>query len=205
MLQEADPEGEGYIRCPDGIPYAAECKPGYWDGPYSYIDEEGNHVTSIKGYKVDLYCMDIDGFVSDNFNLHDPENWEKIRSKVKCDFGNYSIESQRREKEECVIRSFRAAWEEEYKLHKDLFERALQEMVENAKKGWTWFQNKEVDNPDPKKSLMHHYYTWKVYDENGKEQGSNMHNTESPYKSGLWERVDNGAKPGYYQWMYKNS
>lgn len=205
MLQEEDPEGEGYLRCPGGIPYMAEMKPGYWDGPYSYIDEEGNHVTTSQGYKVDLYFMDVDDFVSEHFNLHDPNNWEKIRSKIKCDFDNYSNESNRKEREECLIKSFRRAWEEEYRLRKSFFDRTLEKMVENAKKGWSWFQNREVDNPDPQKALMHHYYTWKVYDENGNEQLSTPHNTESPYKSGLWERADNGAKPGYYQWIYKNN
>ena len=40
MLQEADPSGEAHIRMDGGIPLFAELKPGYWDGPYEYIDEE---------------------------------------------------------------------------------------------------------------------------------------------------------------------
>ncbi len=50
---------------------------------------------------------------------------------------------------------------------------------------------------------MHHYYTWKVYDESGKDQGSNLYNVQSVYKSGLFERHDNGVKEGYYQWIKK--
>ena len=42
MLQEADPSGEAHVRMYGGVPKFAELKPGYWDGPYSYIDEEGN-------------------------------------------------------------------------------------------------------------------------------------------------------------------
>lgn len=73
-------------------------------------------------------------------------------------------------------------------------------MKENANKGWTWFQNKKVDT----ERGMHIFYTWKIYDENGKEKGSNVWMTESVQDSGLWERVDNGVNEGYYQWIYKN-
>jgi hypothetical protein len=50
---------------------------------------------------------------------------------------------------------------------------------------------------------MHHYYTWIALDENGKDQGSNLHNVEAVYKSGLFEKHDNGVKKGYYQWIKK--
>ena len=44
MLQEADPSGEAHIRMEGGIPLFAELKPGYWDGPYEYIDEDDNYL-----------------------------------------------------------------------------------------------------------------------------------------------------------------
>lgn len=42
MLQDADPSGEAHIRMSGGVPKYAELKEGYWDGPYSYIDSDGN-------------------------------------------------------------------------------------------------------------------------------------------------------------------
>ena len=59
MLQEADPSGEAYIRMQGGVPHCAELKEGYWDGPFQYIDDDGNFVTSIKEFKVDIHCIDI--------------------------------------------------------------------------------------------------------------------------------------------------
>ena len=204
MLQDADPSGEGHLRMPDGFPYAVEVKEGYWDGPYSYLDEEGNYVKTSKGYKLDVWFMNPEAFVERHFNMHDPNNWENIKSKIKCDFGNYAIESQRKEREENLIRTFKEEFDSLYDVYDRLFKKTLEEMKDKAMKGWTWFQDKRVDNPEGNdKDWMHHYYTWKVYDENGKEQGSNVHNTESPYKSGLWSRFDNGVKKGYYQWIYK--
>ena len=64
-------------------------------------------------------------------------------------------------------------------------------------------ENKDVDkNEIPN---MHYYYTWKIFDENGIGQGSNVHQTESIQKSGLWEKLDNRVKKGYYQWVLKNN
>ena len=74
-------------------------------------------------------------------------------------------------------------------------------MKENAQKGWKWFQNKDVDKNE--KPNLHKYYTWKIYDKKGREQGSTINNTESIMKSGDWEKVDNNKKKGYYQWIYK--
>ena len=74
-------------------------------------------------------------------------------------------------------------------------------MIENSNKGWTWFQNKMVDS----ERGMHVYYTWEIFDENGKSQGSNLHMTESVQLSGLWEKLDNNVKPGFYQWILKNN
>ena len=87
-------------------------------------------------------------------------------------------------------------------LFGELFSRGYANgLVENAKKGWTWFQNKKVDGDD--KPNWYIYYHWKVYNEKGKEEGSCVHNTESVLKSGDWEKVDNKKKKGYYQWIYK--
>jgi len=199
MLQKEDPTGEGHIRMHGGVPKYAESKPGYWDGPYQYIDKDGNFVTSINGYKVDIRCVDLDDFVSDETDMHDINNWEDIESKIKFEFGGYADPNQRREKEKAIIESARETWEEMRGIQVTSYNRGLEEMRANAEKGWSWFQNKLVDT----EGRMHHYYTWKIYDENGKDQGSNVWHTESIKKSGEWERVDNNVLPGYYQWIKK--
>ena len=201
MLQEADPNGTAHVRMHGGIPVYAELKPGYWDGPYSYIDEEGNYVYSTKGSKVDLHCRDIEGFVEDCFDLHDPNNWETIKGKFKFEL-TYSNPEQKKEREDSILNSAKEHWDIEYEMEKKFFDDNVKANIENASNGWSWFQNKEVDNKDLSTN-MHLFYTWKIYNKKGIDQGSNVYHTEGVSKSGLWERLDNNVKPGYYQWIYK--
>jgi hypothetical protein len=201
MLQEADPSGEAHIRMEGGVPFAAELKPGYWDGPYSYIDEDGNWNYSTQGNKVDIHCKDVYDMVYDMVDAYRIPEWKDVEAKFKFSLG-YSIESQRKERENGVLKEAKEAYESavsnERRFETDGEERAST----NSDKGWTWFQNKLVDDPELRPN-MHHYYTWKVYDENGKDQGSNPHNVQSVYKSGLFEKHDNGLMEGYYQWIKK--
>ena len=201
MLQDADPSGEAHIRMYGGVPRAAELKPGYWDGPYSYIDDEGNWNYSTKGNKVDIHCTEIDDFVHDMVQTYYIPKWEEVESKFKFSLG-YSIESHRKERENSILRGAREAYDSAVEMHKRFETEGEERALANSDKGWTWFQNKLVDDPTIKPN-MHHYYTWKVYNENGKDQGSNLHNVQSVYKSGLFERHDNGVMEGYYQWIKK--
>jgi hypothetical protein len=199
MLQEADPSGEAHIRMSGGVPFYAELKEGYWDGPYSYIDEEGNYIYTTQGMKVDLYQKDIQDFASDFFNLHNPKrnNWESLKNKFKFNCGIS------KEREESILEKAKKAFEESKEIEENLYNQYYKEMINNAIKGWTWFQNKDVDKNE--KPNYHIYYTWKIYDENGKEMGSNVKMTESVKKSGVWEKLDNNVKPGYYEWVFKNN
>ena len=82
-----------------------------------------------------------------------------------------------------------------------MYNASLEEMRENGKKGWKWFQNKLVDTES---GYYHHYYTWKIFDENDKSMGpSNPHMTESIQESGEWEKLDNNVMEGYYEWKFK--
>ena len=197
MLQKEDPKGEGHIRLYGGVPVFAEAKEGYWDGPYQYIDDEGRFVTSIKGYKVDIHCKDIEDFASDLADRDELQTWEDVECNFRFELGGYVNEAQRNERIQSYIERARASWEEMRGIQKSSFERSLAEMIANAEKGWKWFQDKRVDTEGGR----HHYYSWKVYDEKEKEQGSNIWNTESVQKSGQWEKLDNGVKEGYYQWV----
>lgn len=203
MLQEADPKGEAHIRMYGGIPRFAELKEGYWDGPYSYIDEDGNYVYSASGMKVDIYCEDIDDFVERNFNLHDPDNWENIKDKFKFDLNVYGSESSRNEKAQRVLKTAKEDYEMIYDIHKRSFDESEARAVRYVgEEGWTFFQNKLVDDKSLRPN-MHHYYTWKIYDKDGNLQSSNIYNVQGVYKSDKFERVDNGEKVGYYQWVMK--
>ena len=201
MLQEADPSGEAHIRMDGGIPRFAELKEGYWDGPYSYLDDEGNWVYSTEGNKVDIHCVDRYDFAYDMVSTYNIPSWEEVASKFKFNLG-YAIESQRKEREESSLKSAKEAYDDSVELHMRFQIEGEERALENAEKGWTWFQNKLVDDTSLKPN-MHHYYTWKVYDENNKEESSNLHNVQSVYKSGLFERHDNEVMEGYYQWIKK--
>lgn len=133
MLQEADPTGEGYIRLPDGgAPWFAEQKPGYWDGPYQYLekinpeqhDHAGNFklVTSTKGYKIDIHTLDSSTIVWD-----EDGNMDEIRKRIVFDYAGYGSDI-RSEKEE---RHWKAI-EDEAKFARDHHEKSLIEWTDRV-------------------------------------------------------------------------
>jgi len=203
MLQDADPSGNAHVRMSGGIPIWAEHKEGYWDGPYSYIDEDGKWVYSTKGSKVDICTYEIDDFVFEKVSTHNIPTWEDVASKFKFEL-SYSNKEQRDEKEIHILEEAREAYDSAVAMHKKFENDGIARAIERSNKGWKWFQNKLVDDKTIKPNL-HHFYTWFVLDENGKEEWSNLHNVEAVYKSGLFERLDNSIKPGYYQWVYNQS
>src|SRR5205814_1785784 len=142
--------------------------------------------------------VDIEDYASDLADRDEDQTWEEIEGKFKFELGGYAIESQRNERIRGYLERARASWEEMKGIQKTHYERALAEMSANAEKGWSWFQNKLVDTEGGR----HHYYSWKVYNENGKEEGSNIWNTESIQKSGKWKKLDDEIMPGYYHWVY---
>ena len=198
ILKKADPSGECHVRMSGGIPKYAYTLPGYYDGSYQYIDEDNNFVTSTMGTKVDLYTIDIWDYVSDL--IDDGEDWESIKSKFKFDMGNMlSNDNNKKYRIDPVLKRAKDASDEIIGIKDKVYNRGFEEMKLNADKGWQWFQNKKVDT----EGGNHHHYTWLIFDENDKKQPSNVHNTESIKKSGLWEKVDNGVREGYYQWIFK--
>jgi hypothetical protein len=201
ILQEADPSGEAHIRMPDGIPFAAELKPGYWDGPYNYLDEDQNWVYSTENNKVDIHCRDIYDHVDLMMSTYSIPSWEEVTSKFKFNLG-YSFEPHRKEGEDRILKEAKEAYEHLASMHGGFRDGGVKRALENSERGWTWFQNKLADDPTLKPNI-HKYYTWKVYDENGKEECSNLHNVEAILNSGLFERIDNEVQSGFYQWVKK--
>ena len=201
MLQDADPGGQAHIRMSGGVPKYAELKPGYYDGSYTYIDENGNWVSSTKGDKVDIWTTDMSDFVYDLVDTYAIPTWEDIEKKFIFEMTAYSNNNQRSEREQGILDRARKYYDEAVTMHKKFEDEGLVRAIEQAGNGWKWFQNKLVDD----KSIEfneHHFYTWKVYDENGKVQSSNPHNVEAVVKSGMFEKLDNSELEGYYEWKF---
>ena len=202
MLQEEDPSGTAQLRMSGGIPKHVELKAGYWDGPYSYFDKDGNWVYSIKDSKVDVYCEDIFDFVSRFVDTYEPKSWEEVKAKFKFELGGYAVESQRNERAEGILKQAKEAYDDLVAMEKGFKDRYEELAVERANKGWLWYQDMEVDNKELKPNL-HHFYTWLIYDENGELQGSNVANTEAVSKSGLFEKKVSNLVHGFYEWKLK--
>ena len=215
MLQEADPEGEGFIRMEGGIPTFAEPKEGYWDGPYSYIDEEGNYTYSTEGYKVDIYCMDIWDYVENN--VDENTSWEELKIKFKFKLGYSENESRI----ESILKTAKEAYDYISDMEKQMLEESISIAVQRAKEGWRFFQDKKVDLESDDKKRMFIYYYWRLYkpkeniklnwfskmfsrdDWKNKWQSSSLRDTEGIMKSGLFEKLDNNELEGYYEWVLK--
>ena len=197
MLQEEDPSGESYLRI-NGCITSVCSKPGYWDGPYSYLEQGDDGkpiwVESTRGNKIDVYCMDLFDF-SEKFK----GNWDEMKKHIKVEY-DYLDNGER---ERSFLENAKKDCDEYKEMIDSLHKNSHIEMIENAKKGWKWFQNKDVDKNE--KPNLHKYYAWKIYDEKGKEQSSNVHHTESIMNSGDWEKLDSNQKEGYYEWIYKNN
>jgi hypothetical protein len=197
ILQKEDPSGEGHVRIGDGIIRGAESKEGYWDGPYSYLEKDKNGdmvwVESTHNYKVDIHTMDMFDFV-ERYN----GDWKEVKNHIKVEF-DYLDGGERKER---FLKSVKEQCDECKEMIDSLYQKELIDMTENAKKGWKWFQNKDVDKGE--KPNLHKYYTWKIYDEKGIERMSTIYNTNPILISGNWEKVDNNKKRGYYEWIFKN-
>jgi hypothetical protein len=197
LLQEADPNGESYVRIDGGIPVCVELKPGYYDGSYSYYDENKKYCISRMGSKVDIHTTAIFDYVVDNMGSF-PNNKSIEEVLDKFNFYLSENEEQNNKEKERYVQQIINAYNENIKMDENLYEEALANMYANALNGWTWFQNKLVDTIGKE----HHFYTWLIYNENEKKIGSCINNTESIVTSGLWEKVDNNKIEGYYEWKY---
>lgn len=132
QLQKEDPTGEAYVRCGDGAVTHFELKSGYWDGPYEYIDENGNFVISNQGSKVDIVTMDSESWIWD----HDGDY-----SKIKFDLGPL-------EYSEGKIKAYKEEFEKISKEYKRFEQSALEEftfhVMHKYKEGFVATQQADV-------------------------------------------------------------
>jgi hypothetical protein len=112
MLQEADPTGEAHVRMSGGIPYLAERKPGYWDGHYSYLDDNGNWVESSQGTKIDIWTMDIWDFVERQLDINEDCDFESIKEKIKFDFIGGNTENNQKYKIDPLLKKAKESFDE---------------------------------------------------------------------------------------------
>jgi len=191
MLQKEDPTGESHIRMGDGIPFDVELKEGYWDGTYTYIDEDKKYVTSDKGFKVDIHCYEVSDIVERFYDFHTPEHstWEYIKSKFIFDC---SYPERRMER---VYGEAKEQYDILVDFHTKSFKESTDLALTRMKEGWKFYQNKLVET-----SKDYYYYGWKIIGEDGKIEGSSIRNTEGIIYSGLFERLDNNEMEGFYEW-----
>lgn len=199
ILQKEDPSGKAHIRLHGGIPMGAELKPGYWDGPYSYINEQGQYVHTMKGEKVDIWCVEPEDFVWDNEMGYCPykdnreEAWEKLKTLFVLEYTN-SIKEQRDEKERNFFKDIEDNFKEyvDYRIASSI--RYTDEVVKKAKDGWKFFQKKFDEK--------YNWYKWDIIDENGKKEfgGANLATSQPILLSGKFVSYDRGD---YLEWTLK--
>lgn len=150
LLQEEDPLGTAHLRMSGGIPMYVMKKPGYYDGPYSYIDENGNYISTSQGSKVDVYYVDLETFVYELVDTNDPDNFEKIKAKFKFDYDNYVIVSQRQDRINSTLERVKkfydkaVAWEKDFQQKQKLKENEKLEVNNSNKKRFSCWNTKRA-------------------------------------------------------------
>lgn len=118
LLQEADPSGTAHIRMDDGFPVSVVLKEGYYDGPYEYIDEEGNYVYSARGTKVDIYCMSIWNFVEIQVTKDINISLEDVKKKFKFELEMYVNKDHVKDRVKNIYEKVESAYNEIIKIYK---------------------------------------------------------------------------------------
>lgn len=125
LLKEVDQEC--HIRINGMMPIDIEQKPGYWDGPYEYMEDD-KLIFSTHGDKVDIQTLDVEDWVWENFS-----DWE---DKIEFRY-TYSDNSKEREVREHLSRVAKEA--AEYDKHS--IEEFSKFVADKIKDGWKVVQN----------------------------------------------------------------
>lgn len=193
MLQEEDPSGEAHIRLGDGVPYSVELKEGYWDGPYSYINENEQYVTTTKGMKVDIYCKTSSDIVWDLNWISFQESREDLKKRLLDKFVYDYTYSDPKQKQERIDNNIKHILEEleEYMTYKEESDKkCLEEVVEKYKSGWRFYQLKNGKMT---------YYSWRILNTKSWDEGANYATTGPILNSGIFTAIDRGDE--YLEWV----
>lgn len=91
-LRAADPEGNTHISC-GGTFVDVYVEPGFYDGPYSYINEDGKYEISDKGNKVVIINKDLQDFVYDLvIDSREKPTLDEVFDKIIFNIGKSSSE-----------------------------------------------------------------------------------------------------------------
>lgn len=205
LLKQADPSGEGFIMDNDGdCPRYFEEKPGYYDGAYRYIDEQGRLVISTKENKVDISSY---GIVDAAWSNLENELSEE-RSKATLNGVVYPLAKEEwaeRLKEQFIFhdgvpKDFRenilvkAAehFDEWWRFTMESDEKWNNEGIEKCKSGSRFFA--------PKKGDSIGWGPWREV-RSGKDDGVCCGLISALCESGLFERVDHDED--WWEWRLK--
>jgi hypothetical protein len=225
MIREADPTGEAFVMDEEfSVPRFFEEKPGYYDGAYYYIDDQGRYVKEDTGHKVDVHDNTLTWLVWEYLE------WEldKVKKQAVLDGGVYlptreeawDVLMNMVTYEDDVPIEFRndinVRLEEtfnewiEHKKHSDV--KWVDDTLKDVGKGYRFFQSKDKDT--------HGWTTWKMtkdpsllgktYDELrklfGKKEREHCDGVcfgmiDALTTSGRFERVSYDEK--WWQWISK--
>lgn len=188
MLKKADPKGTAHVRLGSGeVPYGAELKPGYYDGPYTYIDNDGKYVLTNQGEKVDIFCKDTSSIIWDSnwtpWGVSPDVEWQNVKSKFIVDFGAYAVKEQREENTDRFFKEIKEEFDYMIESQKSSWEKCLKDVIEKYKNGWRFYQCKD------EKALK--YYDWKIISPLGINNGGANLATSCPIlESGMFYSID---------------
>lgn len=121
VLKREDPSGKLYVRGVGSI-VDVERLPGYWDGYYEYLDEDGYFHITRKGEKVNLVMYEWEDFIADEDG----------------DTSKLIIEDTDHMKKE--VEEFVKDWK---RMRKQSFEHHFSEVMKKYKDGFVAVQHKD--------------------------------------------------------------
>lgn len=203
MLKKADPKGTSHVRIDGTVPTHANLVEGYWDGPYTYINDKKQFVLSTRGNKVEIYTRDKESMVEDVMGRWDPwtganvtkeELWEKIKQKYVFELDDVFSE----ERIESFLEPVREHFEWYYNHELTTWPEYLDKVIELYKKGCRFFRKKEVGK-------MVYYSGWEfINKENPKIIGyANLATTKPILKSGRFKAIETDMFPNneYFEFI----
>ena len=196
MLQKADPSGDAHVRLEGGVPIFAEHKPGYYDGPYTYINKEGKYVTSIKDSKVDIVCVEpfdllLDELEWNSYVENEEACFEQAYKLFDFEFDGYS-ESSKQDRIASFYKSIDENINSFISIRKKHDSENLNKVIKQYNEGWRYFQ-KVGENK---------WYDWNIIDPKSKREGANLAISKPILMSDKFyptEEVD-----GCIEWKLKN-
>lgn len=121
LLQQEDPTGEAHVRIDGAMPWFVEAKPGYYDGSYTYLDDDGCLIVSTTGTKVDIRLYELDVHVERIVGNSTDMLFEEVEKRIKFDLA-YSYANHRQDKMDNLLLMAKNYWQECLDINKGLYE-----------------------------------------------------------------------------------